>query len=1023
VNRRPSAQTPSRRAAVERLIGQSPSPASARAHLERLIESGGGKNFETFPERDLPLLIRLLGASAYLSDILIRQGKNWPQVFHDHANTPQKSVADHAGEISLLLDEAGSLDDAASALRRHKQREFLRIGAHDLGSQHDVEQTMRELTALAEGSLEIAYRFCRAAVEQNFGPLRLQGNAANQGFVVLGMGKLGGVELNFSSDIDIIYLYEDDDGESEGGSRGKAAPREFFTRLAEELTRMMGAVTEDGFVFRTDLRLRPLGRQGPIVQSLASALLYYESWGQCWERSALIKARPVAGERELGGHFLREVEPFIYRRYLDFTTVEELRGMKARIERELLSPASRKRNVKLGKGGIREIEFFTQALQLVNGGYDPRIREHNTLKALSLLAAHGFIPAREENRLNPAYRFLRDVEHKIQMVQEAHSHSIPEGKEAETALARRLGYAKTKDGGERELFWRDYRAHTAAVRAAFDRLFYSAEKEMQKRGLSQWENIWRDLDDEELVVAELKALGFPDPERAYRDLLAVRDGESYSPPSPRRLKVLCVLGPALIEAVLHSSAPDRALFNLAEFSRGLGGRTGFLSLLAENPKTMHLLIDLFAGSQFLTDLFLQRRELLDSLIRADLATARKTAAEMLRDLEAAAAETGDIEGKLNALRRGKTEELLRIGLHDLGNELGLEAIFKQLTSLADACLAAALALAAVEIEERYGELPQGRFAVVGMGKLGGREIDYNSDLDLIFMYDAPVEAQSEGGPSGRLDAHEYYVRLGQKLITFLSAPMEEGLLYQIDMRLRPSGRAGPLVSSLEAFRHYHQTSSELWERQALIKLRCAAGEPSLGREAEEVARSFAYGTGLTEEGVAAIDHLRARMENELAGENADRFNLKKGIGGLVDIEFLTQMLQLAHGRRHRELRKQATLDALRALRDRKIIGAEEYRLLSQGYLFLRRLDHRLRLERQQSIDILERDPAKIQGIALALGYKGKKEARAGQRLLEDYEKLRMRIRACYEKRFRKESKKSSAVAGGSASGASASSGK
>jgi glutamate-ammonia-ligase adenylyltransferase len=416
------------------------------------------------------------------------------------------------------------------------------------------------------------------------------------------------------------------------------------------------------------------------------------------------------------------------------------------------------------------------------------------------------------------------------------------------------------------------------------------------------------------------------------------------------------------------------------------------------------LIDLFAGSQFLTELFLQRRELIDSLIRADLATARKTTAEMRRDLLAAASQPADVEDKLNALRRGKTEELLRIGLHDLASELGLEAVFKQLTSLADACLEAALALASSEIRQRHGALPRGRFAVLGMGKLGGREIDYNSDLDLIFMYDAPADAASEGGPSGRLEAHEYYVRLGQKLITFLSAPMEEGRLYQIDMRLRPSGRAGPLVSSLDAFRHYHQTGSELWERQALIKLRFAAGEPTLGREAEEVARSFAYGSGLTEEGIAEIGHLRARMENELAKEDADRFNLKKGMGGLVDIEFLTQMLQLAHGGRHRELRKQATLDALGALHERKIIGAEEYRLLSQGYVFLRRLDHRLRLERHQSVDILERDPDKLQPIALALGYKGKKDARAGRRLLEDYEKLRKRIRACYERRFRREGK-------------------
>ncbi len=868
---------------------------------------------------------------------------------------------------------------------------------------------MRELTALAEASLEVACRSCRYEVENDFGALSLPGARKENRFVILGMGKLGGAELNFSSDIDIIYLYEEDDGESAGGRKGKAAPRAFFARLAEKITRMMGEVTEEGFVFRTDLRLRPLGRHGPTVQSLGSSLLYYESWGQCWERSALIKARPVAGDKKLGDLFLHQVEPFIYRGYLDFTTVEELREMKVRIERELLSPANRERNVKLGPGGIREIEFFTQALQLVNGGYEPRIRERNTLTALGLLARYGYIPSREANRLSRAYRFLRGVEHKIQMLQEAHSHLIPEGKEEESALARRLGYCPTGGKSERQIFRQDYRSHTAAVRAAFNRLFYSAQKEMSSESAAGLGEMWNDLDDEELVVKELQRLGFPDSQRAYHNLLAVRDGEPYSPPSPRRLKVMRRLGPALITAILRSAAPDPTLFNLAEFSQRVGGRTGFLSLLAENPKTMQLLITLFASSQFLTDLFLARPELLDSLIRADLTKPHKTREELLEKLAAALADNADLEGKLNAMRRTRSEEFLRIGLHDLGDELELEEVFDQLTDLSEACLETALDLSLQVMERGYGKIVRGRFTVLGMGKLGGREIDYNSDLDLIFIYDAPDDAQSMGGTSGRLDAHEYYVRLGQKLITFLSAPMEEGVVYKIDMRLRPSGRFGPLVSSLAAFRNYHQTSSELWERQALIKLRFAAGDRSLGSKAERVAEDFVYGRGLTEDGAAEIDHLRGRMERELAQENLSQFNLKKGKGGMVDIEFLTQMLQLSNGYRYPGLRKRGTLDALKALEEHKIIDSGDYRLLSEGYRFLRQLDHRLRLERQRSIDILERDPEKLQGMAHSLGYKRRAAQSAGDLLLRDYERRRERIRACYARFFKTESKKLSTL--------------
>ena len=322
---------PTRHRELQRLIAKSPSPDLAGANLQRLIESGG--NLKRWPQGLLPPLIRLLGGSAYLSEILIREGKGWPQLLRDAIHITTKSAAQHLKELSAKLGKSNQLDEVARALRRHKQREYLRIGVRDLISEQPVEGTVREVTALAEASLEVAYRSARASVERDFGALRLPGKETPNRFVILGMGKLGGAELNFSSDIDIIYLSEEDEGESAGGPRGKLSPREFFAAVAEKITRAMGEVTEDGFVFRTDLRLRPLGRHGPMVQSLDSALLYYESWGQCWERSALIKARPVAGDKELGAAFLSQVEPFVYRRYLDFTTVEELREMKARIER------------------------------------------------------------------------------------------------------------------------------------------------------------------------------------------------------------------------------------------------------------------------------------------------------------------------------------------------------------------------------------------------------------------------------------------------------------------------------------------------------------------------------------------------------------------------------------------------------------------------------------------------------------------------------------------------------------------
>jgi [glutamine synthetase] adenylyltransferase / [glutamine synthetase]-adenylyl-L-tyrosine phosphorylase len=981
-------------------VRNAPAPDLARNNLAHLIEAAGVKAFQSVPGRVLPTLITLLGSSSYLSDVLIRRGKDLPDFFFQQVNLAEKPTQQHLSELSALFKPYATLENFMRGLRQHKKQEMVRIAARDLARLQTLEETMRELTALADASLESTYRFCREELERQYGPVLVGGGRPN-GFIVLGMGKLGGEELNLSSDVDLIYLYESDEGESLGGSKGRIAPRGFFSHLGEMVTRAMGEVTEDGFVFRIDLRLRPLGRNGPIVQSVDSALLYYESWGQCWERSALIKARPVAGSQELGTAFLSQLTPFVYRRYLDFTTVEELREMKMRIERELLGPVEKQRNVKLGEGGIREVEFFTQALQLVNGGYEHRIRDRNTLRALSLLARHGFIPRKEEKALNRAYRLLRNVEHKIQVVQEAHSHLIPEGESSERSLARRLGYRKRGGSDERKLFARDYRSHTAAVRRAFDRLFYSAQKDMAPRKSPRVEEIWKDLDEEEKIVEELTRLGFSDPRKAYSSMLALRDGPTYSPPSPRRLKVMRALGPALMEEVVQSGAPDEALFNLAEFMHRVGARTGFLTLLAENPKTMRLLLGLFTQSQFLTDMFIKRAELLDSLIRADLTQIHKTREQMLRELTAVFAETDDLEQNLDRLRRYRAEEFVRMGLHDLGGELKLEGLLGQLTNLAEACLEGALLLAYQEVAKSHGKAAKGKFAVLGMGKLGGREIDYNSDLDLIFVYDAPDDACSSGGSSASLPAHDYYVRLGQKLNTFLTAATVEGSVYKIDLRLRPSGRAGPLVVSLAGFRGYHETSSELWERQALIKLRFVAGSRELGRAVEQVAQRFAYGKGLTPEGVAEIDHLRMRMEKELAKEDSARFNLKKGRGGMVDIEFVTQMLQLRYGHLYPRLRLRGTLEGLKALQAAGILSKRDYRLLSDNYFFLRQLDHRLRLERGQSLDILEREPVKLEGIATALGYKARSRTKAAALLLCDYERRRERIRSCYERFFRK----------------------
>ena len=459
------------------------------------------------------------------------------------------------------------------------------------------------------------------------------------------------------------------------------------------------------------------------------------------------------------------------------------------------------------------------------------------------------------------------------------------------------------------------------------------------------------------------------------------------------------LMPALMKTILDSGEPQQALHHMAEFGRRIGARTGFLTLLAENPKTTRLLIDLFANSRFLSDLFVNRPELLDSLIRVDLTRIAKTGVEMREEVNASVGEALDIEDKLDRLRRYRVEEFIQLGLHDLGGELSFDESIAQLTGLAEACLNAALTLARGELDRRYGPPAMGRFAVLAMGKLGEAQLDYHSDLDLVFLYDSPEATETRSGPGGRIGAHEYYVKLGQRVIAYLSAPTREGIAYQLDMRLRPSGRAGPLVSSLEAFRRYHEAGSQLWERQALIRARFVAGDPRLGAEAEAIAERFAYQGNFRPEDLSEIDGLRMRMERELAREDGSRFDVKSGRGGLIDVEFLVQMLQLRFGGEHAGLRQKDTLGAAAALRELRLLGARDYRILVEGYTFLRRLGHRLRLQRDHDSHVLEREPGRLRAVAVALGYEERGRRSPGTALLRDYEKRRERIRACYERFF------------------------
>jgi len=1003
-------------------ISGTPDPALAVAHLSRLAEHGLGKGIVLGSPNLCQDLLFLLGASQYLTTVLLSQEHEWENVFLQNYQSSLKSVEEHLSALRAHLPGELGEEEFLRGLRTYRNREYLRIGTHDLLAVATLEETTRDLSCLAEAAVQIAYEYTRQRLRVTYGEAVVdEGRRVRPlGFVVFAMGKFGGLELNFSSDIDLIYLYERDGGPTTGGSKGKIEPRAFFTQLAQGLTRALSDLVAGGRVFRVDLRLRPDGMNGPVVNSLPNVLLYYESWGQTWERVALLKARPVAGEKALGEQFLRDISPFVFRHYLDFSTIEDIKEMKARVERSLRGADRDTLNVKLGRGGIREIEFITQALQLIHTGKDPRVRERNTLSALDRLVAGKYLAAADRDTLRDAYRFLRHVEHKLQIAQDRQTHTLPDGEEGIRALARRLRLADEKAKGERRkakggevgrtpdsglrtpdgldevaLFWSTLRSHTEAVHQIFCSLFHVVE-ERTEHDEPEISALLRELHHEERTLWRLQQLGFRELHESYQNLCLLHDGPGHAPASPKRRKLLYALAPVLFREVSRAADPDRALAAMAHLVASIGARSSFLSLLRENPSTLRTLVGLFGTSAYLTQVFLRHPELLDSLVRTDLVQVHKDQLTMHQELSARLAEVKEYEDRLDILRRYRTEEFLRIGINDSNGLLDFTEVSAQLTGLAESCLTGAYetAQAALLRQLDLTQMP-GHLAIVGMGKLGAGELNYNSDLDLIFLYDTEGEEETRD----KLTAQEFFTKLAQRLISVLQVQTREGYVYKIDTRLRPSGRSGSLVSSLAAFVRYHQTSSQLWERQALIKARVVAGDPVLKEPISAVLEQFAYAEEIDTAGVAEIDRLRGRMEQELAREREGRFNIKTGRGGIVDIEFLVQMLQLRYGQRFPALKQRATLSALEALRACGVLPEDDYARLTSGYRFLRSLENRLRIERDQPVEALESDEEQLISLARRLGYEG---GDAAARFLTDYQNQREAIRACYTCWFARE---------------------
>jgi glutamate-ammonia-ligase adenylyltransferase len=961
------------------------------------------------------ILLTVLGASRFLTNILCRHPDLLTGLFKAGAFDQPREEATLLNDLRRAIPDQVSFEDLQRRLRLFKQQEILRIAARDLCGMADLRTITAELSDLAAACLQRAYEVCDRLARAEYGP-PLSGMHGDKDreeahFTVLGMGKFGGRELNFSSDIDLIYCYSGEAGETAGvpDAAGRIGKRlflhQYFVKLAESITRAMHQVTEEGFVFRVDLRLRPEGSSGEIAISQPATEFYYENWARSWERSAMLKARPVAGSKTLGNRLLKNLEPFIYRRYLDYTMIEDLKVMKQKIDRNLTREREGELNLKLGRGGIREIEFFIQAMQLIHAGKHPPLREKNSLRALALLQAEGLIDAETFVVLTEAYTFLRKVEHRIQVVEERQTHNLPTDPGEFSRLGRRCGFV---DGIVFRKVLEDFRQ---GVENIYRNLFYTSEEEAREEVTAEIATMLDPAADPDLVKQLLGENRFADPGRAWDNLLIMRQGGTHGHMTRQAQRHLDRIAPLLLQEVIGSPEPDMAFANLADFLAALRARTTFFALLAENRPIIKLLIGLFGTSQFLSRGFIQHPEILDYLIYGANAAGIKDRTTLRKDLESLLENAVDYEGQLDVLRRFRNEEFLRIALNDIRGELQFGKRAEQLTLLAEVCLEKALHIARSELLPRFG-LPfratasgdsrEAAFAIVGMGRLGGGELNYHSDLDIIFIYEEEGGTQPAPGVGKffkSLSNQEYFSRLGQRIISVLSLITSEGFVYKIDTQLRPSGNRGPLVTSFEGYRLYHEKSAWLWERQALIKARVVVDTADISPRIRDLTRQIVYERPLPSDHRQEIYQLRQRLEGEpdRKHQTFPEFNLEAGRGGMMDVEFLVQYLQLLHGKNRPQLREPNTLDMLKALRREELLENSEYVTLANGYQFLRRLENKLRLIHDQSINQLPGDAARLTGLARSLGYR---EKDPGQQLLAHYHRVTEKIRAVFDRHLR-----------------------
>jgi glutamate-ammonia-ligase adenylyltransferase len=910
-------------------------------------------------------LLRVWACSDFVSQSCIHD----PAVFYGLLGSGDL-LADYAsGEYKRKLKRTlkGVNDSTALSqkLREFRRREMLRIAWRDLAGWASLDEVLHDLSALADACIELALDHLGGwAVKR----LNVRGKKIKPEMVVLGMGKLGAGELNFSSDIDLIFAYPEAGADWE---RQTISANEFYLQLGQQLIQALDNHTEHGFVYRVDMRLRPYGDSGPLAANFDALAEYYQMQGREWERYAMIKARPVAGPAKPARQLMKLLKPFVYRRYLDFSAFESLRNLKEQIVREVERKGMQD-NVKLGPGGIREIEFIVQAFQLVRGGRQPLLQQRGVQDILDALAVLGYLPAHVTLQLTEAYQFLRRTENRIQAWADQQMHDLPEDDQGKARLAFAMGFS------DWESFEQVLKAHRQRVQEHFELVFAEPETRVsdaqrnQSPGLTE---VWQGSADPADAVAALSAAGYQDAEETLQWLTEFSSGPVTRYLGEQGRQRLDELMPLVLHAAASATPSLQVLMRLGELLEAISGRTTYLSLLLENPMALSQLTQLCAASSWVAAQLTQYPILLDELLdpRNLYDPLDKAGLRGVLDVRLAGIPGDDLEQQMDQLRQFKQASVLRVAASDIVTELAVAKVGDHLTYIAETVLERVLQQALGHLVERHGmpcylrhgKLCEASFGIVAYGKLGGYELGYGSDLDIVFLHDSSGNEQHTAGPK-ILDNGEFFTRLSQRIIHYLNTYTSAGILYEVDMRLRPNGASGLLVSSLDAFAEYQRRSAWTWENQALVRTRVVAGGGELERQFERIrsgvlARPRDAGKLRNE-----VREMRQRMRNELDKTNAQQVDLKQCRGGIVDIEFMVQCAVLLWSDEHPELlRYPDNLRLLDAIARAGLMPGEDAAQLADAYCTIRHHINHLALQEQSSVagnDVLVDQRAVVAGI-------------------------------------------------------------